>query len=243
MISKKILFSFMLGLAMVQTTSILCTNIFRAIREGNIDNVKTALNENPDSIHQRIISFSSEKFNGFEPIDYAAAYTQDPAILEILLTNGANINTPDLIRLQTPLHIASKHNKNPRIIQWLIDHGANVNAQDGAGETPLHYANYGRSSDARNSRNDAIKTTAEILIRAGADPNFKSQLYRSVPFPQPRDRTIINEILTKIEEEKEAEALALASLINEGRRNTLLAATGGQQLDLTKFFDQPTPKS
>ena len=59
--------------------------------------------------------------------------------LLLLITNGANPDTPDKSGI-TPLHVAAEQG-NAKICSYLIKEGkANINAVDQHGSTPLHYA-------------------------------------------------------------------------------------------------------
>ena len=59
-------------------------------------------------------------------------------ILELLVTNGADINKQD-DRGYSALHICAWENY-PDCIPFLLNHGANVNAVTKSGETPLALA-------------------------------------------------------------------------------------------------------
>ncbi len=62
------------------------------------------------------------------------------------------------------LHNAVRHLPDPEILAALIEHGAEVDALDGDMNTPLNFA----------ARDDALDA-AEFLLRAGADPNAKTE--------------------------------------------------------------------
>ncbi|MGE0875923.1 MAG: ankyrin repeat domain-containing protein [Burkholderiales bacterium] len=62
------------------------------------------------------------------------------------------------------LHNAVRHLPDPEILAALVEHGAEVDALDGDMNTPLNFA----------ARDDALEA-AEFLLRAGADPNAKTE--------------------------------------------------------------------
>ena len=85
--------------------------------------------------------------NGWTPLHLtcAVSYRNLKAATEIgelLLTNGANVNTKatSLGSGETALHKACYHGSIYNLIQMLLSHGAHINAVNGSGETPLHFA-------------------------------------------------------------------------------------------------------
>ncbi len=83
------------------------------------------------------------------------------AMLEVLIDNGANINTLDP-HGWAPIHNAAGRNQS-RIIRMLIEKGANVNLEDGFGDRPLNMiVGYPGSSEL-----------ITLLIKNGAQVNAK----------------------------------------------------------------------
>lgn len=69
---------------------------------------------------------------------WAAAGTDDPAVLTALITRGANVDEEDTIYGGTALSAAAIETGNPAVIDVLIGHGANVNRIIGKyNKTPL----------------------------------------------------------------------------------------------------------
>jgi hypothetical protein len=105
------------------------------------------------------------------PLHYAAMEGHKE-IVELLLANGADVNTKD--DGVTPLHFAASGD-HKEIAELLIANGADVNAKGGDEATPLHWAAY-------NGRKEIV----ELLIAEGADVNAKDEVGET-----PLDRTAI----------------------------------------------------
>jgi ankyrin repeat protein len=94
-------------------------------------------------------------------LHYAAAYGQE-AISELLVANGADIESTGSTGLRTPLFEAIR-GRHESIVELLIGNGANVNAKDANASTPLHLATI--------SGNYNI---VRLLLSNGADANAKT---------------------------------------------------------------------
>lgn len=70
----------------------------------------------------------------------AAAFSNDPEVIALLVEAGADLEAswPPLNR--TPLHTAARYAGNPEIVRVLLRYGADANAVNGPGRTPLHLA-------------------------------------------------------------------------------------------------------
>ena len=101
---------------------------------------------------------------GRTPLDYAAWYTGNPAIIRTLLDAGAEVNARNESGW-TPLHYAAWYTKNPAIIRTLLDAGAEVNARNESGWTPLHNA-------AAVNDNPVV---IAVLLDAGAEVNARNE--------------------------------------------------------------------
>jgi ankyrin repeat protein len=93
-------------------------------------------------------------------------------IVEILLGRGADIEGPTAVGAGKlhPLHIVASDPRGADLARLLIGRGAQLEARDGAGRTPLIVA-----VDADNA------SVAEVLLKAGADPNSPDTLHGSSP--------------------------------------------------------------
>jgi ankyrin repeat protein len=93
-------------------------------------------------------------------------------IVEVLLANGADIEGPTAAGAGKlhPLHIVASNPRGASLARLLLERGAQLEARDGAGRTPLIAA-----VDADNA------SVADVLLRAGADPNSPDSLHGNAP--------------------------------------------------------------
>ena len=95
----------------------------------------------------------------------AAARNGNRAMVELLLSRGADVNSKEVTG-QTPLHIAA--NKGfQAVVEVLLANKVDVNAQDDSGNTPLHLAAGGR-----------VKII-QMFLAAGANPNVENKQGRT----------------------------------------------------------------
>ena len=76
---------------------------------------------------------------GWTPLHQAAAFSNEPSVVTLLLDHGADIEAR-ADRGRTPLHAAAANSGEPAVVAVLLDHGADVGAKTNDGETPLHQA-------------------------------------------------------------------------------------------------------
>ena len=98
---------------------------------------------------------------GMTPVMLAAQYNHSVAVLNALITAGADINEAEPKYRSNALHLAAIGSKNPKVIDALLSSGANIDARNYLGETALIMA---------VNRNPETKITTE-LINKGADIN------------------------------------------------------------------------
>jgi len=103
------------------------TDLMRAARDGERDNLKRALREETDVNRQDAL--------GWTALMYAAA-NGDPEIVKVLLGKGANVNAAEKEGGETPLMFAV-HFENLAAARLLVAAGANVNHVNKKGETAL----------------------------------------------------------------------------------------------------------
>ena len=101
------------------------------------------------------------------PLHAAARSNENPAVVEALLTAGADIGARNDLG-ETPLHEAARSNGNPAVVEVLLAAGADMGTRGGVrdGSTPLHEA-------ARSNENPAV---VEALLTAGADIGARNDL-------------------------------------------------------------------
>jgi len=188
--------------------------LFDAVKNGNIESVKSNLNSINDLelrdifgytlLHWAakkgkltIIHFLLEKnnepniksFNGSSTPMHLAAIKNHFEVVKALLNASANPNLKDIYG-RTPLHYAVK-NRNENLIKLLLKKEANPNIENKHGRTPLHWA-------AMVGKVKIIK----LLLDNGAHPNIiddkeKSPLY----WPTLRGHTEIVKLLLKKNEQ------------------------------------------
>ncbi|MCY4574813.1 MAG: ankyrin repeat domain-containing protein [Gemmatimonadetes bacterium] len=73
-------------------------------------------------------------------LHHAAAFSDDPEVIEVLIEAGADLEASFSPLDRTPLHTAARYNRNPEIVRVLLRLGANPNAVNEPGRTPLHLA-------------------------------------------------------------------------------------------------------
>lgn len=78
--------------------------------------------------------------HGTTPIMWAAMYNKNPAVIDALISAGADINDTRHENGYTPLHWAVRCNRNPAMAEHIIKLGADINKEDKYGSTPLLWA-------------------------------------------------------------------------------------------------------
>lgn len=107
-------------------------NLFEAAALGKLEETDFLTERNPTSVN----SFSKD---GFTALGLAAYFSNDE-IVKLLISRGANVNTPAQNGFNVfPIHSAVASG-NVNITKMLINAGANVNVMQQAGFTPLHAA-------------------------------------------------------------------------------------------------------
>jgi len=126
--------------------------IHDAVQQGEIDRVKTLVQENSE-----LANLADE--NGQTPLHFAVAGGQNE-IAEFLVSKGADINALNAVSQSVLLYGA--YFDNAEITELLIAKGATLNDQDAFGRAPLHYAARQHSLGALLP---LIENGAEIDIR------------------------------------------------------------------------------
>jgi ankyrin repeat protein len=121
-----------------------------AIDCANVQVVEALLHHNADP--------SGVEQKATPPLHSAVLHKSE--LVELLLSQRANVNQTDMQALQTPLHIAVRHSTDTTAC--LLSHNAQVDAVDSVGCTAAFYA-----------KPDAL----ELLLRAKASPNTTHALH------------------------------------------------------------------
>ncbi|MFP4238810.1 MAG: ankyrin repeat domain-containing protein [Rhodosalinus sp.] len=120
---------------------------------------------------------------GWTPLHHAAAASDDPSVLRLLLARGADIEATTLDDPETrrviehlkPLHVAAAHSTAPGILTVLINRGADVDAQlpsDTCSRPMWECATASVHIAAR--RADGLEIL-ETLLGAGADVDLRDE--------------------------------------------------------------------
>lgn len=125
------------------------TPLYWAAKRGHYNTFKVLL-DNDAEIYSGVDS-------NRQHIVHWAARHKDPAILHLLLENGADFSARNH-NGETALHCAAEANQETAV-RMLLDNGANPVAQNSAGETPLHLAIIGKH-----------EPTIEAILSHGTDP-------------------------------------------------------------------------
>ncbi|MXW65173.1 MAG: hypothetical protein F4Y00_01730 [Bacteroidetes bacterium SB0662_bin_6] len=160
--------------------------IHTAIREGDIETVRTLIDIGVDINEKVGRNFAIRSHRGFTPLHMATTYGETE-IIKLLIEKGADVDdnllhfvhTAEISQLfmthgadlgaehknGTPLHTAAFAG-NAEITDLFIKNGADANARDAQGNTPLHHA--------WNAE------TAQVLIAGGADLEVQNN-YNGTP--------------------------------------------------------------
>ncbi|MFC2132793.1 ankyrin repeat domain-containing protein [Bacteroidota bacterium] len=153
---KKIIIT--LCLLLIAFIGLIGQNIFSSISKGDIDEIKTILENKPGEINTK---------QGFlSPLFYAVRLGKNN-VAKFLISKGAEMNefASDINEFSplefTPITDAIRTN-NIEIIKFMVENGADLQVKSSLGETYLHFA-------AHLNRTELI----EYLINKGIDVNVK----------------------------------------------------------------------
>ncbi|MCX6835959.1 MAG: ankyrin repeat domain-containing protein, partial [candidate division Zixibacteria bacterium] len=113
--------------AQLIAVQLLALEIHQAVETGNVEQIRTLLEANPELVNERDTAQNL-------PL-HLAATTGQVAVIELLLSKGADIEAGDRENT-TPLTVAAMLNK-PEAVRLLVEKGASITARDNNGNTPL----------------------------------------------------------------------------------------------------------
>jgi len=124
---------------------------------GTADEIREALKNSTE--------ITKADFNGVSALMLAASSNQDPAVIALLVSAGADVNGRSVTG-ETALIYAAESNPNPGAVLALLKAGASLDDRDGLGRTPLMAAAWGNSNPA----------VISALLKVGADAKAKNYL-------------------------------------------------------------------
>ena len=143
------------------------TPLHTAVLYRHPENLEEILNANPD-----IDALNEE---GFTPLHLAVRRPDNEKAIELLLQEGADVNTPDPTGRNALLVSVGSHQKD--YIELLVSNGIDINSTDNEGNTALHYPLM------RVLENTLYlpygKEIVKTLMGEGADPHFRNNQGKS----------------------------------------------------------------
>ena len=155
-----------------------------------------------------------------------SAENGDLAMVEVLLSAGANFNSTTRLGSYTPLHLASKMGHG-EVIRALLGNGQDPNITAISGMTPLHYAAASGSADA-----------VDVLVGYGAQINAKEDDGKQTPlmFAAALNRIRVVEVLTR----HGADLEAYSKVVDMRVRGKMDRVAGDRRNEVISAFRQQT---
>ena len=155
-----------------------------------------------------------------------AAENGDIAMVEVLLSAGANFNSTTRLGSYAPLHLASKMGHG-EVIRTLLGNGQDPNIAAISGMTPLHYAAASGSADA-----------VDVLVGYGAQINAREDDGKQTPlmFAAALNRIRVVEVLTR----HGADLEAYSKVVDMRVRGKMDRVAGDRRNEVISAFRQQT---
>jgi ankyrin repeat protein len=127
-------------------------DLFGAVRTGDVEKVRTALKQAPDTLNAKDEKHGSTAL-------HEAIRCREPKIVQFLLAEGATVDAQNK-RGETPLHMAADA-ADTEMLRLLLAKGVDTGVKDKSGETPLEAAiPRGWGAKARPEHEVAVRLTA-----------------------------------------------------------------------------------
>jgi ankyrin repeat protein len=141
-------------------------NIFKAINENDLNEVKNAINQGAN-INAQLEKYEDYGNPGWTPL-MAATASNTLEIVNYLLDKGADISLRNS-NGSTVLDLACRRGRL-KVVTLLLEKGADIHTKDNDGHTPLMAICSGKTLDTDGTEEDYLKI-ARLLIEQGADVN------------------------------------------------------------------------
>jgi len=153
-----------------------------------------------------------------------AAENGDAAMVEALLSAGANFNSTTRLGRYAPLHLASKMGHG-EVISALLGNGQDPNVAAISGMTPLHYAAASGSAEA-----------VDVLVGYGAQINVRDHEGKQTPlmFAAALNRVQVVEALTRYGADLEA----FSRVVDMRARGTMDRMAGDRRNEVISAFQE-----
>ncbi|KLT21801.1 ankyrin repeat domain protein [Wolbachia endosymbiont of Armadillidium vulgare str. wVulC] len=135
------------------------TELFDAVKGGNIDEVGRLISEGAD--------VNAKSKQGNTSLHFAARKGSSE-IVKLLLRRGADVNAKSK-QGNTPLHIAAWEGSS-KIVELLLKHGADVHAKNKQGNTPFYFAKFNDHVDVV----DVLNKVSEASVNVESCQNLSS---------------------------------------------------------------------
>ena len=136
------------------------------------------------------VHYQADDYIGATPLHVAANASKDPAILELLLNAGADVNARSSYCGETPLMYAATGGNVPAM-EVLLDAGADSNVFSSSLFSPLHSFVI---KDPGTVRAGWVSRGVHLLVANGVDPNAEDD-YGCTPLHRARDEEAIVALL------------------------------------------------